>query len=294
MWDLIIKSYTSYAAYLEKAIFSPIESGYYSFYSLIIISLLVWGLEIALPWRKNQKILRKQFGLDVFYMFFNYFAFNLLIYAALSSTTQDLFSKLMSSVGLPKEFVFDFSGISLVTQFIVFFLLYDFFQWLVHNMLHRVPILWRFHKVHHSVEEMGFAAHLRYHFMENIIYRLALYISLSYLLHFKLEYTFWLYAATTLIGHLNHANVVLDYGPLKYIFNNPKMHIWHHSKVLPESHPKGMNFGLTLSLWDYLFKTNYIPHDGRDIPLGFDKIEEYPQGFIRHQFEAFKKEKSEE
>ena len=56
------------------------------------------------------------------------------------------------------------------------FLLADFIQWLVHILLHRIPKLWEFHKVHHSVKEMGFAAHLRYHWMESIIYKTALYL----------------------------------------------------------------------------------------------------------------------
>ena len=43
------------------------------FWGLIIISLVVWFLEIKFPWRKNQALFRKDFGLDMFYMFFNFF-----------------------------------------------------------------------------------------------------------------------------------------------------------------------------------------------------------------------------
>jgi hypothetical protein len=66
---------------------------------------------------------------------------------------------------------------------------------------------------------------------------------------------------------------------LKYIFNSPEMHIWHHSYELPEDRRSGINFGLTLSTWDYIFGTAYIPHDGREIRLGFPGIEEFPEGF---------------
>jgi sterol desaturase/sphingolipid hydroxylase (fatty acid hydroxylase superfamily) len=124
--------------------------------------------------------------------------------------------------------------------------------------------------------------------METFVYKTGLYISLAWLLNFKLEHAFFLHAFTILIGHLNHANISLDYGPLKYILNNPKMHIWHHAKKLPVNHPNGMNFGITLSIWDYLFKTNYIPFDGRDIELGFDGIDKYPEGFLALQVEPFK------
>ena len=83
----------------------------------------------------------------------------------------------------------------------------------------------------------------------------------------------------------------ISYGPLKYILNNPKMHIWHHAKELPASHPKGMNFGISLSIWDYIFRTNYIPSDGRDIELGFENVDEFPRNFFEQQIEPFKKGK---
>ena len=61
------------------------------------------------------------------------------------------------------------------------------------------------------------------------------------------------------------------------------MHIWHHAKELPSHVRYGVNFGLTLSLWDYIFKTNYIPHDGKDIELGFKGDEEFPKDFISQE-----------
>ena len=70
-------------------------------------------------------------------------------------------------------------------------------------------------------------------------------------------------------------------GPfMKYIFNSPEMHIWHHSYELPADRQRGINFGISLSLWDWLFGTAYIPHDGRDIRLGFPGVEEFPEGFV--------------
>jgi hypothetical protein len=56
------------------------------------------------------------------------------------------------------------------------------------------------------------------------------------------------------------------------------MHIWHHSK---KPNKYGVNFGISLSVWDYIFKTNYIPKDGRDIELGFNDENEFPHDFIK-------------
>lgn len=292
-WEVIESSYLSAAKGLWHKIVDPFTSdGYLNlFYFLILISVLVWILEIALPWRKKQAIFRRDFWLDSFYMFFNFFLFRVLIFAALVRLTFLLFVSFLELFGYQGGAFIDLSQLHWGIQFVLFFLIADIAQWGVHILLHRVPVLWRFHKVHHSVKEMGFAAHLRYHFMENVFYQPAKFVALSLLFGFDLEYVFYIYYSTTLIGHLNHANLNMDYGPLRYVLNNPKMHIWHHAKELPEKHPYGMNFGISLSIWDYLFGTAYLPHDGRDIELGFDEDEVYPQSFLGQLIEPFKRKK---
>jgi sterol desaturase/sphingolipid hydroxylase (fatty acid hydroxylase superfamily) len=57
------------------------------------------------------------------------------------------------------------------------------------------------------------------------------------------------------------------------------MHIWHHAYHLPKDKQMGVNFGLTLSIWDYIFRTDYIPYSGKDIKLGFPGVEKFPHGF---------------
>lgn len=294
--DTVIKSYDSVWSRFWRLITEPFpESGLNFFYLLIFASLAVWALEIIIPWRKNQKTFRKDFWLDGFYMFFNFYFFNLLLYAAMSNVVLKAFYSVLSPLGIDKgDHLIDIHAIGLhwSLELLIFFFIADFVQWSVHNALHRIPFLWKFHKVHHSVKEMGFAAHLRYHFLETFAYQAVKYISLSMIFGFTLEYAFIVYASTIIIGHLNHANLNWDYGPFKYIFNNPKMHIWHHSKELPAEHPKGMNFGISLSLWDYIFGTAYVPRDGRDIELGFPDDEHYPESFVGQAIDPFKPKKS--
>lgn len=93
------------------------------------------------------------------------------------------------------------------------------------------------------------------------------------------------------MGHFNHSNVKLSLGYLKYIFNNPQMHIWHHAYTVPKDNTHGVNFGLTLSIWDFLFGTSYIEKNGRDVKLGFPKMDRFPKDFIRQNMYGFKKSK---
>ncbi|MEL7121569.1 MAG: sterol desaturase family protein, partial [Bacteroidota bacterium] len=191
--------------------------------------------------------------------------------------------------------------------------------------------------VNHSVAEMGFAAHLRYHWMENIVYRTLEYIPLA-LLGIGLYDFFIIHLFTLTVGHYNHSNIsvsgkvtggilggligivmatgafeltilqtailwqqliiilggvgigVIAFGPfMKILFNHPEMHIWHHAYEMPDSHPRGINFGLTLAVWDYIFKTVHMPKSGRDIKLGFPGVEEFPDNFVSQNLHGFSK-----
>lgn len=282
--EIAIGAFQGYAFYLWGEITNPRWDNY--FYYLIVLSLLVWVLEIVVPWRKKQSVFRKDFWLDAFYMFFNFFLFNLVVYNALSNVGVELFTNFLSVFGVNNLVAIQINALPIWSQFLLLFLLADFIQWGVHVMLHRVEWMWQFHKVHHSVTEMGFAAHLRFHWMETIIYKSALYLPLT-MIGFGIDDLFLLHAFTILIGHLNHANINISWGPLKYVLNSPVMHIWHHVKVLPKDREYGMNYGISLSLWDYLFGTAHVPTDGRDIELGFEEVEKYPEGFLEQMKKPF-------
>jgi len=333
-WNIFVDAYQSYADYLWSEITNPGWHNY--FYWLIVVSAFFFVIELFSPWRKEQPKFRKDFWLDFFYMFFNFFLFSLIIYNAASDVVVNLFNDgIRNLTGFNLQANNPLNGAPLWTILIVGFLVRDFVQWWVHRLLHRSDRLWEFHKVHHSVEQMGFAAHLRYHWMENVVYRTLEYVPLA-LLGIGLYDFFIIHIFTLAIGHYNHSNITVPgyvtggvlgtliglivatsgfdvqllqdpglatqvgvvvlgtafgafvLGPvMKYVFNSPEMHIWHHSYDLPEEHRYGVNFGISLALWDYLFRTAYIPYSGRDIRLGFPGIETFPQRFLKQNTHGF-------
>ena len=258
------------------------------FWGLILISLIVWGLEIAFPWRKNQSIFRKDFWLDGFYMFFNFFVFSIVI-----SGFYKILELSFSSIGLQENSLalINMQSLPQWAQLIIFFILLDFVQWFTHVLLHKYSFLWQFHKVHHSVKEMGFAAHLRYHWMENVLYKPLKTLGVMVLGGFEPEQAYIVHFISISIGHFNHANIKITWGVFKYLFNNPVMHLYHHAYSLPEG-KYGVNFGISLSLWDYMFKTNYIPEDSGTIEIGFKGDDEFPKSFIGQNTYGFGKNKS--
>jgi len=276
--QIFLDGYSGYWSYLSSEILYPSWHNY--FWWLLGISLVVWGLEVAFPWRKNQAALRQDFWLDGFYMFFNFFIFSLIGYNAVSNVAVEAFTDLLGVFGIENLVALQVASWPVWAQFALMFFLADFMQWNVHRLLHHSPWLWEFHKVHHSVEEMGFAAHLRYHWMETIVYKSILYLPLA-MIGFGLDDFFVLHIVTIVIGHLNHANVKITYGPFKYLLNNPVMHLWHHAKELPVGNTTGVNYGISLSLWDYLFGTAYTPNENENEPLGFEHSEDFPKTFLQ-------------
>lgn len=286
----ITDSYAGYGDYLWHEITHPSWHNY--FYWLLGVSLFFMLLEWFSPWRKNQPKFRKDFWLDFFYMFFNFFLFSLIIYNAASNVVVNLFNDALAAIGITNLVAFEVMSWPVRAHLLLGFVVRDFVQWWTHRLLHRVPALWEFHKVHHSVEQMGFAAHLRYHWMENVVYRAIEYIPLA-LIGIGLRDFFIIHIFTLAVGHFNHSNIRVNLGFLKYVFNNPQMHIWHHAYNLPKDRHYGVNFGLTLSVWDYIFRTNYIPYEGRDIKLGFPRVENFPADFISQNLHGLKPGKHE-
>ena len=292
--SIFVDTFSGYGNYLLDQITFQSTPWYENyFWFLVIFSLIAWGLEIAFPWRKNQPKIRKDFWMDSIFMFFNFYLFNLIIFLAFSKMVTKFFLDAFGA-DLTQLNVFDMSTLDPWLQLLIFFLATDFIQWVTHVLLHRFNFLWRFHKVHHSVEQMGFAAHLRYHWVETLLYTPMKYLAVMFIGGFAPEQAFIVYFVTIAIGHLNHANINLSYGPFKYLLNNPKMHIWHHAKELPAERKYGVNYGISLSIWDYIFRTNYIPSSGRDIPLGFKNLEKYPKKFFGLIFSGFGKTPDEE
>ena len=332
--DIIINAYNGYANHLWKEITQPHWHNY--FYWLLLVSAFFFVLEIIKPWRKEQAIFRKDFWLDFFYMFFNFFLFWLIIYNAASDVVVHLFNDIILSLtSFDLQASNPLRNLDMWAILLIGFVIRDFVQWWVHRLLHKSDTLWEFHKVHHSVEQMGFAAHLRYHWMETVVYRSLEYIPLA-LLGIGLYDFFIIHIFTLAVGHYNHSNISIDsritgailagliaipiatssfdieilsgillwqqllfivasailgsliFAPfMKKVFNSPEMHIWHHSYELPDDRKYGINFGLTLAIWDYIFGTAYIPHSGQNIRLGFPDIEKFPQGFIEQNMQGF-------
>lgn len=258
----------------------PIYINYW--FWLVGVSLVVFILERLVTWRRDQKVLRKGIWQDLFWLVFNGHYLGLLLAMVTGELIQMLNSGL-HDLGLPvPESIALAAGWPIWLQFVVFFIVKDFVEWNIHRMLHRVSWLWEFHKLHHSIEELDWIGNFRFHWGEVVVYKTLSYLPLAI---FGVDGNVILVIAVigTLMQDLNHANMPISWGPLRYVLNSPKMHIWHHDV---EMHGKGgQNFGIVLSVWDWLFGTVYWPQDQeKPAHIGFAGMEDYPQGLLGRFF----------
>jgi sterol desaturase/sphingolipid hydroxylase (fatty acid hydroxylase superfamily) len=280
-------AYANYWQFLVQAVLMPSWHNY--FYWLVGASVVIYFLEVLMPWRREQPVVRENFWIDIFYLFWNYFLFSLVAYQAISQVFVQFFADFLTIFGIRNLVAISVAAWPTWLQLLFIFVFRDLMQYLVHRLLHRVNWMWEFHKVHHSTEQMGFAALMRYHFVENFIYRGLEYLPLA-MIGFGIDDFFIVHIFTLVTGQIGHANLFLPLGRLKYVLNGPQMHLWHHAKTFPASHPRGINFGITLSIWDFIFRTNYWPHDDAELPVGLPPEDaDFPKGFLAQTLRPFKK-----
>ena len=231
-------------------------------------------LERLFAWRKNQSVLRPGWLRDVGFVALNGHVFSLST-ATLTGAAALAATKGLQVLGL------SLGGSTvgrwpLAAQFAAFLVLADFLQWCTHNLLHRVPWLWTFHKVHHSIVTMDWIGNWRFHWMEIVVYKTLQWLPLAWL-NASPEAVFAVAVVTTVWGDFNHANLDVGLGPLGYLLNSPRMHLWHHDRSSEGGLAK--NFGIVFSLWDFIFRTAYWPRDRSPERLGYPGMEEMPMSF---------------
>lgn len=172
----------------------------------------------------------------------------------------------------------------LVTIFIGVFAL-DFSSWLVHLVMHKVPVLWRFHLIHHSDTNVDVTTGLRHHpgdsLLRGIFFLLLIFISGAPM------YSVMIYQTLVVLATaFTHANISLPVKldkALSYILISPNMHKVHHHWKQPYT---DSNYGAVFSIWDRLLGT-FSSLDIKQVRYGLDRY--YPEEKDENVLELLKK-----
>ena len=144
-----------------------------------------------------------------------------------------------------------------------------------HRLTHQVPFLWRFHSVHHSIEQMDWVASGRLHPFDQAFTQ-AFTVFPLFLLGYGAGVFGGVAVFITLLALFQHANVRLRFPGLRWVINTPEWHHWHHAI---DDDARDKNFGLPVV--DKIFGTAYLPKDRR--PVGFGTRSPVPaDGYLRH------------
>lgn len=123
-----------------------------------------------------------------------------------------------------------------------------------HVVFHKVPVLWRLHRMHHADTEIDVTTGLRFHPIE-ILLSMALKFALIALLGAPPVAVLLFEIILNAAALFNHSNVNLPRGldrALRWIVVTPDMHRIHHSDIRTET---DSNYGFNLPWWDWLFRT---------------------------------------
>jgi sterol desaturase/sphingolipid hydroxylase (fatty acid hydroxylase superfamily) len=149
-----------------------------------------------------------------------------------------------------------------------------------HRLMHRIPLLWHVHKIHHSATNLNWSSIYHRHVLELALHT-PFHLTAVLLLGTDLVAPFGI--VFMFIDVLGHSNARLDLGRLAYVISTPQAHRIHHSM---EPRHFDRNFSNTFMWWDHVFGT--FCYDPRDLPTRYGVDEPIPTSFLAQQALPFR------
>jgi len=225
-------------------------------FGVFISVLLLMAIAEAVFVRKQRQLLRTQrWSTNIGMTALNVFVLNLLgpITAIVAADyAMDNSWGLLSLSPLPIPFVL---------EVVIGIVLLDLAIYFQHVCSHKIPFLWRFHKVHHADRDIDVTTGIRFHPIEavlSMVYKCIVILLLGPITIAVVAFEVLLNASAM----FNHANVKLPAKVdawLRLVIVTPDSHRVHHSEIQQET---DSNYGFFLSMWDRIFKT-YIAQPSR-------------------------------
>lgn len=157
-------------------------------------------------------------------------------------------------------------------RFMAGLILLDGWMYVWHRLNHRIPLLWRFHRMHHSDTNMDVTTATRFHIGEHVISGV-LRLLLIPLLGLSIWQIVVYEIAVVAMIHFHHANITIGRADrwLRCLIVTPDMHKVHHSRWQPET---DSNYAVVLSIWDRLARTFRLNADPHSLTFGLDEFDD--------------------
>jgi sterol desaturase/sphingolipid hydroxylase (fatty acid hydroxylase superfamily) len=171
-------------------------------------------------------------------------------------------------------------GLPLLVQAILVIVVTDVMQYWLHRAFHS-PLLWPFHAIHHSAEEVDWTTTYRVHPVNFLIYNSCV-AALVRAAGFSPEVFVLIAPFNFVTAALVHANLSWTFGPFRHLFASPVFHRWHHSS---DPRVRDKNFAPTFPVLDLMFGTFHMPRG--ELPSGYG-AEGAPDHFVGQLVWPFK------
>ncbi len=248
--------------------------------ALLLFAVICVPIEQLLPMHRRG-LLRKGWATDLAYLLVNGFfvRFGLaLVVTGLVFATAALVPRAVPAFIQARPFWMQVVAATLIGDFCLYW---------AHRALHTNKFLWRFHSIHHAVEELDWAAAYHAHPIDDVILSGAALGSIS-ILGFS---TAAIVAYLVIYSYMSvavHVNTRLRTGPLRWIFGSPEFHHWHHSN---ERDARDRNFASIISFWDVAFGTVFLPRNRIPVSYGIDDF--MPAGYVDQLIQPFRPKSAE-
>ena len=237
--------------------------------------------ERRLPYRREWNHPQGDVGTDVAHLFISGMGSNALVQATVAGVAFAAAAWLSRRLGAPLWP----NHWPLVGQLALALLVAEFGHYWFHRLSHENGVVWRVHAAHHSAPRLYWLNATRFHPLDLfalISCQTPPLILLGAGAPVLLAYGLF----TGAYGQLQHCNIAVRTGPLRFLFATPELHRWHHSTDPREGNS---NYGAVLSAWDLLFGTFFFPADRTFTgPVGLHDLPRFPQTYLGQLLSPFR------
>jgi sterol desaturase/sphingolipid hydroxylase (fatty acid hydroxylase superfamily)/protein-S-isoprenylcysteine O-methyltransferase Ste14 len=244
--------------------------------AIFILACIFIPLERLLPLHPEQRTLRRDWLNDLVYVLLNGFV----VRAGFTVVTGALMFGISYLVG-PNPIHWT-GALPIWAQVLLAIIIADIGYYAAHRICHSVPALWKFHAVHHSIEEMDWLATHRVHPVDQI-FSSTLSLLPVWCMGFSLEALVIHQAIYQVHALLLHSNLRIKFGPLKWLIASPEYHHWHHAN---ERDAFDRNFAAQLSIIDVIANTMFMPV--KRAPKSYGVDENIPRSYPMQLFHPFR------
>ncbi|MBW2282791.1 MAG: sterol desaturase family protein [Deltaproteobacteria bacterium] len=244
--------------------------------NLFVLALVFVPMERVFGRLREQKIFRRGWRTDLAHFFASHVGVQVSVLLTMIPAAV-FFRWLVDS-----DFQTAVGAQPLLLQAVEALVLADLFAYASHRLFHSVPLLWRFHAIHHSCQQLDWLASSRLHLVDILLTRAVAFVPL-YVMGFAPAALYPYLVFASLQGIFIHANLGFRFGWLRYVLVTPQFHHWHHT-AQPEFVDR--NFAIHLPLIDWLFGTYYLPDDRWPERYGIDG-DPIPDGWWKQLVDPF-------